>query len=150
MGRGFKVAWGIFSAKDVGAPHLRRRWYCLATRDILLPMLSHRAHDWVTEEAPRVGSQNSTLPPRSAAESCDARQQRGPELCNSCIQRAESRSAESSGAWTPHQGLHHSVPSSCLCYSHASASAKDNSVGCRSSAAISRRLPCSACLGQPR
>ncbi len=54
MGRGFKVAWGIFSAKDVGAPHLRRRWYCLATRDILLPMLSHRAHDWVTEEAPRV------------------------------------------------------------------------------------------------
>jgi hypothetical protein len=28
--RGFKVAHGIFSAADVGAPHIRRRWFCLA------------------------------------------------------------------------------------------------------------------------
>ena len=54
MRRGFKVAWGIFSARDVGAPHLRRRWYCLATRKIVLPMLSPPAHDWVIEGAPRV------------------------------------------------------------------------------------------------
>jgi hypothetical protein len=54
MRRGFRVAWGIFSARDVGAPHLRRRWYCLATRGIALPMLSPRAHNWMAEEAPRV------------------------------------------------------------------------------------------------
>lgn len=54
VARGFRVAWGIFSAREVGAPHLRRRWYCLATRDIVLPMLSIRRHNWSVEGAPRV------------------------------------------------------------------------------------------------
>lgn len=30
--RGFHVAWGIFSANEVGALHERRRWYCMAVR----------------------------------------------------------------------------------------------------------------------
>jgi len=29
---GFSWAWGIFAATEVGAPHERRRWYCLLTR----------------------------------------------------------------------------------------------------------------------
>lgn len=27
---GWKLAWGVFSANEVGAHHLRRRWFCLA------------------------------------------------------------------------------------------------------------------------
>lgn len=30
--RGFRTAWGFFSAEEVGAHHLRRRWYCLAAK----------------------------------------------------------------------------------------------------------------------
>lgn len=29
---GYDCFWDIFSAKDVGAPHLRRRWYCVCRR----------------------------------------------------------------------------------------------------------------------
>jgi DNA (cytosine-5)-methyltransferase 1 len=39
---GFSWAWGIFSAKDMGAPHERKRWYCLLWRKSisLSPLLS--------------------------------------------------------------------------------------------------------------
>ena len=54
--RGFGLAWGIFSAREVGAPHLRRRWYCLATRDIELPLLRLKKRNtvWSHETVPRV------------------------------------------------------------------------------------------------
>ena len=54
--RGFDVAWGIFSAREVGAPHLRRRWYCLATRDVELPLLRLKKQNtfWSHETVPRV------------------------------------------------------------------------------------------------
>jgi len=32
VARGFDVRWTIKSAEDMGAPHLRKRWFCLATR----------------------------------------------------------------------------------------------------------------------
>lgn len=35
--RGFRTAWGFFSAEEVGAHHLRRRWYCLAVKGGLRP-----------------------------------------------------------------------------------------------------------------
>ena len=54
--RHFTVAWGIFSAREVGAPHLRRRWYCLATRGENWPepvdTVPH--HDWSEEPVPRI------------------------------------------------------------------------------------------------
>jgi hypothetical protein len=31
--RGFHVAWALFAAADVGALHIRRRWFCVAARD---------------------------------------------------------------------------------------------------------------------
>ena len=53
--RGFKVAWGVFSAREVGAPHLRRRWYCLATKDVeLAPVDFKYQHDWTQEPTPRI------------------------------------------------------------------------------------------------
>jgi DNA (cytosine-5)-methyltransferase 1 len=30
--RGFELRWEVVSAAEVGAPHLRRRWFCLGTR----------------------------------------------------------------------------------------------------------------------
>ena len=30
--RGFSVRWGLFSAEEVGALHVRKRWFCLAVR----------------------------------------------------------------------------------------------------------------------
>ncbi len=42
---GFNVKWGVFSAADVGAPHLRRRWFCLATKNnapkLFVPFVSN-------------------------------------------------------------------------------------------------------------
>ena len=54
--RGFLVAWGIFSAREVGAPHLRRRWYCLATRgeNWPEPVETVPYHDWSEEPVPRI------------------------------------------------------------------------------------------------
>lgn len=54
--RGFQMAWGVFSAREVGAPHLRRRWYCLAVKTIKLPMLrmGKRNNLWDHERIPRV------------------------------------------------------------------------------------------------
>jgi DNA (cytosine-5)-methyltransferase 1 len=34
-GLGYDCAWGIVSAADAGAPHLRKRWWCLAYADSL-------------------------------------------------------------------------------------------------------------------
>ncbi len=57
--RGFKVAWGIFSAREVGAPHLRRRWYCLATKNVKLdPVEFDYQHDWTREPVPRIVPKN--------------------------------------------------------------------------------------------
>ena len=28
--RGYVVAWSVVGASDVGAPHIRKRWFCLA------------------------------------------------------------------------------------------------------------------------
>jgi site-specific DNA-cytosine methylase len=30
--RGFRACWGIFAARDVGASHIRKRWFCVAVR----------------------------------------------------------------------------------------------------------------------
>ena len=38
---GYECTWDVFSARDVGAPHLRRRWYCLcAPKDARNPVVS--------------------------------------------------------------------------------------------------------------
>ena len=53
--RDFKTAWGVFTASEVGAPHLRRRWYCLATKGGELPRLQKCcAHNWTKEPVSRV------------------------------------------------------------------------------------------------
>lgn len=53
---GFRVAFGIFSAYETGALHLRRRWYCLAVRGhVMLPKLPGRQLRWKNPDSvPRV------------------------------------------------------------------------------------------------
>lgn len=56
-GRGFNVAYGIFSASDCGAPHIRRRCFLLAYKSVDdLPELSARMlrSRWSDEKCPRV------------------------------------------------------------------------------------------------
>ena len=59
---GFKrFAHGLFSARDVGAPHLRRRWFCLASKlshsPPQLPRLDGipvMRHKWLREKGPKL------------------------------------------------------------------------------------------------
>ena len=59
--RNFILTYGIFSANEAGAPHLRKRWWCLAFKPYAksLPMLKCRHliskfNDWSIEPVPRV------------------------------------------------------------------------------------------------
>ena len=52
--RGFLVAWITRSAADVGAPHLRMRWFCLAFRDLKMPPSKLFKTSWTNEPCPRV------------------------------------------------------------------------------------------------
>lgn len=52
--RGFFVAWVIRSAADVGAVHLRKRWFCLAFRDLQMPHCKLLKTSWDSEPCPRV------------------------------------------------------------------------------------------------
>lgn len=77
--RGFSLCWGNFAASDVGAPHTRRRWYCLATRGpAILDTLKNnfkpgtcnlkpRLTSWelLREPVPRVVTKRSVAPLRS-------------------------------------------------------------------------------------
>jgi DNA (cytosine-5)-methyltransferase 1 len=54
---GFTVTWGVWSVKEVGGLHQRRRWYCLATKqspDVRCLMNIHIPHDWSTEPCDRL------------------------------------------------------------------------------------------------
>ena len=51
---GFKISYTCIQANEVGAPHRRRRWYAVATRNCnALPRLVSRAkHNWDQQPAP--------------------------------------------------------------------------------------------------
>ena len=58
------MAYGVVSAHDAGAPHLRKRWWCLAKRTASPRLPSFRATPsyekmWLTEPVPRVIPQES-------------------------------------------------------------------------------------------
>ena len=60
--RGFSVSWTIISCSDVGAPLLRKRWFCIAQKDHFdIPLLSIPADRWSRETSPRLIHRNSTL-----------------------------------------------------------------------------------------
>ena len=51
----FHIEWGVFTALQTGAPHLRRRFYLLAVRgQKQLPQARHIHHDWTREPCPRM------------------------------------------------------------------------------------------------
>ena len=54
--RGYVVSWGVFSAAEVGAPHSRRRWYCLGSKAYMrihTQYISPSSH-WRTESVSRL------------------------------------------------------------------------------------------------
>jgi site-specific DNA-cytosine methylase len=59
--RNFTLVWAVVEAREVGAPHLRRRWFCVAHRQELLPkapaFTAHGYRPFVTRWA--------TEPPRT-------------------------------------------------------------------------------------
>lgn len=59
--RGFTMAWGNFSASEVGAPHIRKRWYCIAVRGLKMPTL-HRISTkvWLREPVRRIVPRSAT------------------------------------------------------------------------------------------
>jgi site-specific DNA-cytosine methylase len=80
--RNFQVRSGVFTASEVGAPHRRRRWYCLAVRDQhvldqLVARMKHHAMDWSREPCAR-------LVPRTATTTAGMRR-RGKLLGNSIV-----------------------------------------------------------------
>ena len=79
--RGFIVAYGIFNASDVGAPHRRSRWYCLASRSKGAPppvSPSALMIDWSREPVPRVRPRRNET---SHAESLTRNTQLGNAVC---------------------------------------------------------------------
>ncbi len=79
-GIGFTVVrTGVFSARDVGAPHPRKRWYCFACK--MVPKI----HD--VESPPDVWSSNSPvqLLGCSSMESCRELRHRAAQLGNAVI-----------------------------------------------------------------
>lgn len=57
--RGFSCRWGIFACQELGAPMLRKRWYCVAERQALIhqlqvPHAAHIKHNWSREPVPRL------------------------------------------------------------------------------------------------
>lgn len=55
--RGFRLAFSVYTPADIGAPHDRRRWICLAVQDVAtLPICQYvfDTNEWRTEPCPRV------------------------------------------------------------------------------------------------
>jgi hypothetical protein len=58
--RGFDMQWTMRSAASQGAPHMRQRWFCLATRghvgdtDLVTDLSSIDAKRWDVEHVPRI------------------------------------------------------------------------------------------------
>ena len=50
----FECSWGIFSASSAGAPHMRRRWFCLACRAPAPPLRTMPNFSWKREPRERL------------------------------------------------------------------------------------------------
>lgn len=66
--RGYELRWCVVAASDLGAPHVRRRWFCLAIRRLpdssLLSSVAYRRFRWVSSREPKRTA--CTLPLRVA------------------------------------------------------------------------------------
>ena len=81
--RGFEVYWGIFNCTQVGAPHLRQRWMCLAVKknyklECFVPSLQT---SWKREPSPRLVHKTSSYEPQRL-------QQLGNSVVPMCVARA--------------------------------------------------------------
>lgn len=86
---GYKTAWGIFSAREVGAPHQRKRVFILANR-------IGDGYDWRELQDRVEGWASSQLPQPHEGESCGVRSE-----VSGCGQAWPSRPGEPQHAWEP-------------------------------------------------
>jgi len=77
---GFDAEWGVLSAADVGAPHLRKRWWCLA-RDT--------AREWASSEC-CVSERTHAKPGGDGAAMADSAQRQGVGRGRGSMDGAES------------------------------------------------------------
>jgi DNA (cytosine-5)-methyltransferase 1 len=86
---GFRVAWGIFAAADVGAPHKRARWICVAVRDAhrsaATALLTALARLTPPTDAWAKGEATPRIMPRTAARGNGDTNARGALLGNSVV-----------------------------------------------------------------
>jgi site-specific DNA-cytosine methylase len=95
---GFRVAWGIFAAADVGAPHKRARWICVAVRDAhrgaATALLTALARLTPPPDAWAKGEATPRIVPRTVARGNGDTNARGALLGNSvvpqCVRHAAS------------------------------------------------------------
>ena len=103
---GYKVSWGIFSAREVGAPHQRKRVFILAYDKSL--GIQGCGAGWLQESRPHAGQ---ALPVRGG----DAG---GRELADSTIGRCDgqhSRSGSDVGQWTAAQDIRPEIANASGC-----------------------------------
>lgn len=63
---GFHAEWDVFSCAEVGASHLRKRWFCLAYRDAVGRLEYGELDRWAAEDSP------NGHPCREHADGCDS------------------------------------------------------------------------------
>jgi len=86
---GYQVSWGIFSAREVGAPHQRKRVFILAHR-------IGDGHDWRELQDRVEGWTGGELPQSHEGESCGVWSE-----ARGCGQAWPSRPGEPQNAWEP-------------------------------------------------
>ena len=87
--RGFYVTWLNVSASDIGAPHQRRRWFCVAFRDLKMePIKTILKDPWDSENTTRLVPYQSDHQKKFLKRRCEVL---GNSVVPQCIQVAWNR-----------------------------------------------------------
>lgn len=112
---GYSARWGVLSAEDVGAPHLRRRWFCVAWRPGEVghseSVHSYAGGDHRTEGPGQVSEFGSPDRPAEVANSDGTgREEQQPPPLTSEMGHPPRRNAETGGEAVPLPGVGRNAP----------------------------------------